>query len=162
MKNPLIAVKQLLTELTSDQRKDILEMLQDENLVGEILGMSDVRPEKCRCCGSTKFICNGKETNSGRQRYFCKICKKTFTSMTGTVLDNMHKKDDFIRYVRSFIENHSLRKAAEVHGIALNTSFNWRHKLLSALGLSAGDVKLKGGIQADEKCIPFHAKGSPI
>ena len=42
MKNPLIAVKQLLTELTSDQRKDILEMLQDENLVEEILGMMSV------------------------------------------------------------------------------------------------------------------------
>ena len=82
--------------------------------------------------------------------------------MIGTVLDNMQKKDGFIRYVRSFIENHSLRKAAKIHGIALNTSFNWRHKLLSALGLSAGDVRLKNEIQADEKYIPFHVKGNPI
>ena len=162
MKNPLTAVRQLLTELTSEQRKGIFEMLQDESQVEEILGMSDVRPEACRCCGSKKFICNGKETRSGRQRYLCKICKKTFTSMTGTVLDNIQKKGDLIRYVRSFIENHSLRKAAAVHDIALATSFNWRHKLLSALGLSAGDVRLKDEIQADEKLIPFQPRVNPM
>ena len=31
--------------------------------------------------------------------------KKTFTSMTGTVLNNMQKKGEFIRYVASLIEN---------------------------------------------------------
>ncbi|MGB1217503.1 MAG: hypothetical protein ACPG5P_06490 [Saprospiraceae bacterium] len=80
--------------------------------------------------------------------------------MTGTVLDNMQRKEDFIGYVRSLIANHSLRKAAEVHRIALNTSFNWRHKLLSALGLSVGDVKLEEETKSDEKYFPFRVRVS--
>ena len=162
MKNPLSSVKQLLTELTFSQKKEILEMLSDEQLTEEILGLSDTRPDSCRCCGSTKFIRNGKETISKRQRYLCRDCNRSFTSMTGTVLDNMHKKEEFIRYVRSFIENHSLRKAAATHEITLNTSFKWRHKLLHALGLSAKNLKLDGEIKADEKYFPFPAKGSPM
>lgn len=160
MKNPLLVVKQLLKELTSTQRAEILAALTSEHLVEEILGMLDVRPDACRCCKSTQFIKNGLETVSKRQRYRCKDCQRTFTAMTGTVLDNIQDKHKFIRYVRSFIENHSLRKAASIHNIALNTSFHWRHKLLSALGLSAGDVNLSQRIEADEKYIPFQQRDS--
>lgn len=162
MSNTLSAVKQLLTNLTSEEQEEIRRLLEDGENIREILGMSEAPPCKCRCCGSASFIKNGHETKSGRQRYLCKDCKRTFTSLTGTVLDRMHKKEEFIRYVNSFIRNLTLREAAGEHGITLNTSFNWRHKLLHALGLSAGDVELAGEIQADEKYIPFQPRGSQM
>lgn len=160
MKNTLSSVKQLLTNLSSEEKDEIRLLLEDEDNIRCVLGMSDVRPSECRRCQSEKFICNGHESKSGRQRYLCKDCGRTFTSMTGTILDRMHNKEEFIRYVHSFIENLTLRQAAAKHNITLNTSFNWRHKLLHALGLSAEEVELSVEIQADEKYVPFRQKVS--
>lgn len=159
MGNPLSAVKELLKELSTEEKSEILNLLGTESLIIEVLGLSECCPEKCRCCGSKNFIKNGKETQSGRQRYLCKICGKTFTSMTGTALDRMHKKEDFIRYVSSLINNLTLREAASVHNIVLSTSFHWRHKLLGALGFSTQEVELRSVIQSDEVYIPFSLKG---
>jgi transposase-like protein len=160
MKNPLSAVKQLLTELTFEEKKEIYQSLKEETAIADALEFSEIRPKSCRCCGGEKFTKNGKEVKSGRQRYLCKDCKKTFTSMTGTVLNNMQKKGEFIRYVASLIENQTLKDAAETHGIALNTSFNWRHRLLSALGLASKEIKAVGEIQADENSVSFPSGGA--
>ena len=162
MKNALSTVKELLTELTADEKEKIRLLIEDGDNIREILDMSEEPPCRCRRCQSEKFIRNGHETKSGRQRYLCKECGRTFTGLTGTVLDGMKKKGEFIRYVNSFIDSLSLRAAADRHGISLNTSFEWRHKLLHALGLSAGDVELAGEIQSDEKYFPFPPKVSPM
>lgn len=157
MKTTLSTVKLLLTELDFDEKKEIFQLLKEETAIADALEFSETRPKACRCCGSEKFTKNGRETKSGRQRYLCKDCKKSFTSMTGTVLSHMQKKSEFIRYVASLIENQTLKEAAETHGIALNTSSKWRHRLLSALGLATKEVKVEGDVKADEKVAPFSA-----
>ncbi|MGK0390235.1 MAG: hypothetical protein ACI94Y_002986, partial [Maribacter sp.] len=44
MKNPLSAVKQLLTELTFEEKKEIYQSLKEETAIADALEFSEIRP----------------------------------------------------------------------------------------------------------------------
>lgn len=85
----------------------------------------------CPYCNSTNFRKHG--TDRGIQRYRCKQCFKTYKDTTGTPLHWIHKKQLINKYIKCLQSGISIRKAARQTGICKNTSFTWRHKLLSSL-----------------------------
>ena len=90
------------------------------------------------------------------KRYRCKDFGKTFNALTGTPLAQLHRRDAWFAYAQALADGVSLRRAAKRCGIALDTSFRWRHRFLAA----AKDVKakvVKGIVEADET---FHSNGS--
>lgn len=113
----------------------------------------------CTCphCDSTEFRKHG--TDRGIQRYYCKKCCKTFKETTKTPIHGLHKKNKVAIYLEALKNGMSVRKAAVVTGISKNTSFAWRHKLLSSL--PAQTIVRNSGHVAAIKIIetPYSNKG---
>ena len=84
----------------------------------------------CPHCQSDKIVANGKLNSV--QRYWCRACNKHFRETTGTPLAWLKKKDKWLQYLRCMLSGYSLRKSAKETGISLQTSFDWRHKVLQA------------------------------
>jgi len=93
------------------------------------------------------------------QRYKCKVCKRTFNSLTGTPLSRLRKKGRWLTYAKCLKEGFSIRKAAKECGVHKNTSFRWRHRFLK----NATDIKpesLNGIVEINELFFARSEKGS--
>lgn len=169
MENSLKLVKEQLRKLNAFDRGLILDYLekvvekdklQSVNLK-EKLEVLNPPNGKCLHCGSSNTKKNGIYRKENLQRYLCKDCGRTHTSMTGTALHYIHRKNEFVRYVSTVRERTSLDKAADKHLICKETAHSWRHKILHSLKVAAKDNYLFGSIQSDECYIPFSEKGKP-
>jgi len=100
----------------------------NENLIDQV--PQDKHQINCPHCNSNDIQANGK--NKGIQRYRCKSCLKYFSETTGTPLAWLKKRNKWSLYLHCMLKGYSLRKCAEEVGIGLQTSFDWRHKILSA------------------------------
>ena len=85
----------------------------------------------CPHCQSHSIVANGKSPK-GVQRYWCQDCGKHFSETTGTPIAWLKKKDRWATYLHCMLSGYSLRKSSEETGICLQTSFDWRHKVLNA------------------------------
>ena len=53
-----------------------------------------------------------------------------FNALTGTALARLRHKDKWFDYEQAMVQGVSVRKAAISCGVAMNTSFKWRHRFL--------------------------------
>lgn len=58
------------------------------------------------------------------------------------------------------LSGYSLEKCAKLTGISKQTSFDWRHKILSALGKFQKQQRLSGICESDDVFIEFSEKGN--
>lgn len=83
----------------------------------------------CPHCKGYQTSKNG-HTKTGRQRYQCKPCNKSFSDTTNTIA--FHSKK-FYKHWKLFVSNElnqvSLRKSSAVIGISTTTAFAWRQKI---------------------------------
>ena len=84
----------------------------------------------CPKCSSHSFRKHGHSL--GIQRYRCKKCKRCFNETINTALHWIHNKKKMVQYAETLPEHLSLKKTAVKIGISANTSFAWRHKILSS------------------------------
>ncbi len=118
---------------------------------------SEIRAMSCPHCKSKKLRANGKLKQV--QRYVCNGCGKNFSETTGKVLYNLKKKDKMNAYLFCLLSGYSIRKSAKETGISIQTSFNWRHKLLTAFnGVSAEGFE--GICESDEMFFLHSEKGN--
>ncbi len=101
----------------------------------------------CPYCQSEKIVANGKLNSV--QRYWCRACNKHFRETTGTPLAWLKKKDKWLQYLRCMLSGYSLRKSAKETGISLQTSFDWRHKVLQAFKTMSPE-KFTGICESDD------------
>lgn len=111
----------------------------------------------CPHCESTKTRKNGHQY--GVQRFVCNNCKKNFRASTGSVTAHLKKKELLKVYIPHMLEGFSLEKCAKLTGISKQTSFDWRHKILSALGKYQKEQMLSGICESDDVFIEFSEKG---
>ena len=77
----------------------------------------------CPICGSVKVIKNG--TRNGRQRYFCKDCKKTFGDTNGTVAFRSKMSiGKWIEFIKLTLQGESCRTIAKNLGINKQTALH--------------------------------------
>jgi transposase-like protein len=149
-----------LGDLSAVQRDALMAALKRRLPVDEALQLIDTHFRADPCCGHCHSKnAGGWSAQGGLKRYRCKECGKTFNALTGTPLAQLHRRDAWFAYAQALADGVSLRKAAARCGIALDTSFRWRHRFLAA----AKDVKakaVKGIVEADETFIRKSAKGS--
>lgn len=81
--------------------------------------------------------------------YKCKNCGKNFRETTGTIIYYLHKKELMLDYLRCMLEGKSIRACAREVGISVPTSFNWKHKILSALKSLDEEIKFSIIIETD-------------
>lgn len=113
----------------------------------------------CPHCKDTHIKRNGHKR--GIQRYMCLSCRKTFNIATNTIVSGTTKDlSVWDKYIDCMMNGLSIRKSAQICGIHISTSFEWRHKILDALQNMADSVKLDGIVEGDETFFPISYKGN--
>ena len=115
---------------------------------------------RCPHCGASHIRRFG-HTSTGRQRYICAECSRTFGVRCDTVLAGTRKDlSVWQNYLECMFRGYSLRKSAEACGISLSTAFHWRHKLLDALRQVLSGTHLGGIVESDETYLKVSYKGN--
>ncbi|SBS39161.1 hypothetical protein MSP8887_03689 [Marinomonas spartinae] len=152
-------LKQRVKKLSPKQKKQLEGMLSKPDDMSCITKLLDAKVDQCPHCQCNELDKWG--TSGNRQRYRCKSCRRTFNALTGTELNGMHHQDKWEHYVETMLEGSYLRKAAKECGIALSTSFRWRHKFLK-LTDKLTDRRLEGIVEIDETYFNLSEKGSRV
>jgi transposase-like protein len=118
---------------------------------------NEVKAVTCPHCSGNRIRANGKL--KGVQRYFCNGCKKNFSETTGKFWYNIKKKEKLNRYLYCLLSGYSIRKSAKETGIAVQTSFDWRHKLLTSFS-SVSVEEFQGIVESDDLFFAYSEKGS--
>ena len=92
------------------------------------------------------------------QCYTCRNCHRNYRETTGTALYHLHKRDKLQSYLEEMKKGTSIKKTAKIVGISIQTSFDWRHKILSSTAEHLHQ-KLGGEVQCDEMEIAQSNKG---
>lgn len=117
----------------------------------------------CPHCKGRHIIKYGKN-KKGYQRYLCKDCLKTFSSITGSLLSYTKKQPyQWYEYIQSLFNGDTLSTSAKIAGICEQTSLVWRHKILSILAsLTDNDPVLSDTVYLDEKLNVISHPGKHI
>lgn len=132
----------------------LLEMIDSSSSIST---QTENRAINCPHCRSKKLRANGKLKQV--QRYVCNDCGKNFSETTGKVWYNMKKKDKLNTYLYCLLSGYSIRKSAKQTGIAIQTSFDWRHKLLTAFSTVWVD-SFEGICESDDLFFLHSEKGN--
>ncbi|MDD4210034.1 MAG: hypothetical protein PHI52_06825, partial [Bacteroidales bacterium] len=125
----------------------------DYNFTSEELKKKESEGCVCPHCGSMKTIKNG--VIKGVQRFICNDCKKNFRPSTGSATVNLKKKELFKMYIPHMLSGKSIRLCAKEVGISIQTSFDWRHKILSSFNKQQDDIRLSGICESDDVYFTF-------
>src|SRR5271166_2957562 len=128
---------------------------QSQGLLGQI-GQARIASLGCPHCGGDEIRPWGKA--SGKPRYRCISCCKTFNPLTGTPLAGLRHMDRWNNQAQALINGETVAQAANRCKVAYTTAFRWRHRFLAALNLDKPQ-HLSGIVEADETFIPESFKG---
>lgn len=123
----------------------------------EVTDTGGRRAVTCPHCSEKRIRANGKL--KGVQRYLCNGCKKNFSETTGKFWYNIKKKDKLNRYLYCLLSGYSIRKSALETEISIQTSFDWRHKLLTSFS-SVSVEEFQGIVESDDLFFSYSEKGN--
>lgn len=149
-------IKDLFKKLSTDQQNELLKdlrSLRNESLTN----ITDSTIKECPYCKQTDIIKNGK--HKGSQRYLCKSCKRNFKLSTGREFYRIKKKGKFAEYKSIMIKEGllPLKQMSSRLGISIQTSFDWRHKILSSI--NTGTQNFDGITEIDDLWFLYSQKG---
>jgi len=145
-----------------EQERLLDELLKDYELRGQVLEnvtqeLSESRKRKpCPHCASVKVYKRGKQ--NGVQVYQCRDCSKWYSETTGTPLWDIKLKQKWQSYIRCMEQGMPIKKIAKEIDICIQTSFDWRHKILSSLSKFIPET-LSGVVECDELELALSNKG---
>jgi transposase-like protein len=148
-----------LRKLTPDQRKrvaTVLASLDAQPISTTIVEGRFSGGVRCPHCESGRVIRNGHA--NGLQRYRCRECSKTYSALTGTPLNRLHKRGKWLDQAQALQTGQSLRAVAGALHIHLSTAHRWRHRFL-ALPKAILPAALTGIAEADETMFLLSFKG---
>ena len=123
----------------------------------EVRDNNETKAVTCPHCSGNRIRANGKL--KGVQRYVCNGCSKYFSETTGKFWYNIKKKDKLNRYLYCLLSGYSIRKSAKETGISIQTSFDWRHKLLTSFS-SVSAEEFQGIVESDDLFFAYSEKGN--
>lgn len=107
-------------------------------------------------CQSSRAIRHGH--SNGLQRYCCKDCRRTFSALTGTPLNRLHKRGLWLRQAEALADGRTLRTVAKELGNHVGTAHRWRHRFLS-VPEDLQPAALVGVTEVDETYFLLSFKG---
>lgn len=146
----------------TDQELLLDDLLKDYENRGQVLqnAQEELSLKKgkkpCPHCNSVKVYKRGKQNNV--QMYQCRECKKWYSETSGTPLWDIKLKDKWQGYLRLMQQGMSIKKIAKELGICIQTSFDWRHKILSSLSKFTPET-LSNTVECDELELSLSNKG---
>lgn len=135
---------------------EVIYMEREINMSSVLAEMRLKTPVCCPYCRVESIVSNGKL--NGVRRFRCKGCGKNFSESTGSAMAWLKKKDKFRAYMKHMLKGYSIRKCAELTGISIRTSFDWRHKILSSM-VKAHAEELSGICESDDVFFDVSQKG---
>jgi len=157
-------IKKEFQELPGLVQEQLLEeLLRDYEMRGQVLESLTIELETsnkkkpCPHCYSEKTYKRGKQ--KGVQMYQCRTCSKWYSETTGTPLWDIKLKHKWQSYLRCMEQGMSIKKIAKEIGISIQTSFDWRHKVLSSLSGFTPE-SLSDVVECDELELALSNKGS--
>jgi len=143
---------------TATAQQEIVSSLLSLSLQqSEVSDSKEVKAITCPHCKDARIRANGKL--KGVQRYVCNGCKKNFSETTGKFWYNIKKKEKLNRYLYCLLSGYSIRKSAKETGISIQTSFDWRHKLLTSFS-SVSAASFQGILESDDLFFAYSEKGN--
>ena len=151
--------------LSAEEQKDwigkLMRLMQQERgreevREGEKEG-KERRGMKCPHCGGVRV--NGYGRIKGKQRYLCRGCRRTFMEDYGCVTWRVKKREKFEAYMVHMFMGKGIVACAKEVGVSVQTSFNWRHKILKALEVVKPE-SLRGVVEMDEMYFLHSEKGN--
>jgi len=139
------------------QQEVISRLLDLMDSSSPLTAQPDIRAVSCPYCQSQKIRANGRLKQV--QRYVCNGCGKNFSETTGKAWYNLKKREKIHTYLYCLLSGYSIRKSAKQTGISIQTSFDWRHKLLTAFS-SVWAEGFEGICESDEMFFLHSEKGS--
>ena len=124
---------------------------------GSIKDTSETKAISYSDCQSKSVRGNGRL--KGVQRYVCKNCGKNFSQTTGKFWFELKKKDKIQKYLYCLLSGYSIRKSAKETGISIQTSFDWRHKLLTSFSVVSPEG-FEGIVESDDLFFLHFEKGN--
>jgi len=157
-------VKSIFNQLSLVGQNNLLsELLLEQELQGKVLQeasweLTEKRKKKpCPHCSSIKTHKRGKQ--KGVQMYRCTGCNKWYSETTGTALYDIKLKSKWQAYLNCMEKGMPIKKIAKELEISIQTSFDWRHKILSSLAQFTPKT-LSDEIECDELELALNEKGS--
>lgn len=122
------------------------------------------KPNCPHCHAKSNLGCIVKHGfKNGVQRFLCKSCGKKFVATTNTVFERTRKSSDiWYKFIELTISGASLKKCSEECGLAYQTAFTWRHKILNAFRINQADTNMSGRIEMDEMLVSISYKGNHV
>lgn len=117
----------------------------------------------CPFCGKNHIIKHGKDSK-GHQRYRCKECHKTFSTVTHSLLSYTKKlPSQWHNYICALFSGMTIKQCALAADICEYTSLVWRHKILSICA-NMTDISpvLDGIVYLDEKLVEVNHPGQTV
>ena len=141
-------IMSMLAEPNASQKNKCRDLIAEANLE---------RPNcpHCAAKASLGYIIK-RGLNKGAQRYYCKSCGKYFVATTNTAFAWSRKDaDTWRKFIRLTIAGKSLIVCKEECGIAYQTAFNWRHKILSVFTVNQEGSRMSANAEVDETMEKF-------
>ncbi len=123
----------------------------------EVMDNNELKAISCPHCKDHRIRANGKL--KGVQRYVCNGCGKNFSETTGKFWFALKKKDKVNKYLYCLLSGYTIRKSAKETGISIQTSFDWRHKLLTSFASVSPD-EFQGIVESDDLFFAYSEKGN--
>ncbi|WP_176556282.1 IS1595 family transposase [Rubellimicrobium rubrum] len=100
-------------------------------------------------------------TRTDVQRYRCKGCGRTWSGLTGTAVERIHLRGQFLDTLKDMMGDapRSCRKLAKALGVSRHTAWRWRMRVLASLPGDSREI-LGGLVEADETFQRESRKGS--
>lgn len=156
-------IKELYLKLDSSLKTALLdELLILHEQEGVLLDEARVHlsnEQKIKPCPHCKSLNAYKRgLKNGVQSYSCKDCGKYYRETTGTPLYNIQLKDKWQSYLGLMDKGFSIKRIAKELDISIQTSFDWRHKILSSLEQFVPE-ELANTVECDELELSLSNKG---
>ena len=120
----------------------------------EIRLINQINITSCPYCGGSNLKKNG-HYRSGIQEYKCLDCGKDFSPLTNTIFaDRKIPIAEWIEYLLSLFEFHSIRSSSRDNRNANSTGKYWLLKIFAILNGIQNDVVLNGNVWIDETLMP--------
>ena len=151
---------EIMIGMNDDQLRKIKSFILTKLSIKDPTDQKETMVSFCPHCHSIHIIRYG--IKNGKQRFFCKDCKKVFMPTTSNItFKSKHTLETWSNYVSSMLAGMSLRDAANVCGISHKTAFYWRHKVMGSLEeVLDGKLTLQDIVEADETFFPVSYKGN--
>jgi len=139
-------------------QQDIIDsLLSISNSGSRIIEDKERKAVNCPHCKDNRIRFNGKL--KGVQRYVCNGCAKNFSETTGKFWFALKKRDKINQYLYCLLSGYSIRKSAKETQISIQTSFDWRHKLLTSFS-SVSVKEFEGIVESDDLFFAHSEKGN--